>query len=257
MSETAASWSVSSLRRYPVKSMQGEELDELTFNLDGVEGDRQYGVFDEDSGTVLSAKREGRLFDASASLDDGRLAVTLPDGRSYEPGDPLDEALQQWLGRRVRLVAAATFGAATYESQSDFERDDSPSETWEGRPGSFVDESPLHLLTSLDLAELVTERPDLQWDVRRFRPNVVMEPVVSDPTRLAIGSRVAIGACEVDVRKGCTRCVMTTRAQPGTLEQELDILRHVARLHDSTVGVRAGVVRAGSVRVGDLVNVLG
>jgi hypothetical protein len=237
--------------------MQGEELDELAFNVDGVEGDRQYGVFDQDSRTVLSAKREGRLFEATATLDDDQLTVTLPNGRSYEPGDALDEALAAWLGRPVRLVAASTFGTATFEAQSDFERDDSPSETWEGSLGSFVDESPLHLLTSLDLAELIGERPELQWDVRRFRPNVVMEPLVADPSPLAVGSRVAIGACEVGVQKGCTRCVMTTRAQPGTLERELDILRHVARHHDATVGVRASVLRAGSVHVGDLVNVLG
>ena len=178
MSENASvSWSVSSLRRYPVKSMQGEVRDELMFGVHGVEGDRQYGVFDQASRTVLSAKREGRLFEAMATLDDDQLTVTLPNGRSYEPGDALDEALATWLGRPVRLVAASTFGTATFEAQSDFERDDSPSETWEGRAGSFVDDSPLHLLTSLDLAALMNERPELQWDVRRFRPNVVVGAV--------------------------------------------------------------------------------
>jgi hypothetical protein len=252
-----ASWRVSSLWCYPVKSMQGEERDELTLGADGVAGDRQYGVYDETSRTVLSAKREGRLFNATATVSDDELTITLPDGRSYEPGEPLDEALTQWLGRPVRLVASSAFGAATYESQSDFERDESPPESWDGPPGSFVDDSPLHLLTSLDLAELINERPELQWDVRRFRPNVVMEPLASDPSPLAIGSRATIGVCEVDVHEGCKRCVMTTRAQPGALDRELDILRHVARHHDNTVGVRARVVRAGTVRVGDLVNVLG
>jgi uncharacterized protein YcbX len=254
--DALASWRVSSLWCYPVKSMQGEERDELTFNVDGVVGDRQYGVFDETSRTVLSAKREGRLFDATATLRDEELTVTLPGGRSYEPGQPLNEALTQWLGRPVRLVASSTLGAATYESPSDFEQDESPLESWDGPPGSFVDDSPLHLLTSLDLAELMNERPELQWDVRRFRPNVVLEPVTSRPSPLAIGSRVTIGACEVDVHKGCTRCVMTTRAQPGALDRELDILRHVARHHDSMVGVRATVVRSGSVHLGDLVAVL-
>ncbi|HEY1762958.1 MAG TPA: MOSC N-terminal beta barrel domain-containing protein [Acidimicrobiales bacterium] len=258
MSENeGASWCVSSLWCYPVKSMQGEERDELIFNADGVAGDRQYGVFDETSRTVLSAKREGRLFSASATLRDGELTVTLPDGRSYEPGEPLDEALTQWLGRPLRLVASSTFGAATYESQSDFERDESPLKSWDGPPGSFVDDSPLHLLTSLDLAELNEERPELQWDVRRFRPNVFMDPLIADPSPLVIGSRATIGECEVDVHEGCKRCVMTTRAQPGALDRELDILRHVARHHDNTVGVRATVVRAGTVRVGDHVNVLG
>jgi hypothetical protein len=237
--------------------MQGEERDGLTFNLDGVAGDRQYGVFDETSRTVLSAKREGRLFEATAMVRDGVLAVILPDGRPNEPGELLDEALTQWLGRPVRLVAASAFGAATYESQTDFEHDESPLETWNGPAGSFVDDSQLHLLTSLDLAELRNERPELQWDVRRFRPNVVMEPLVPNPSPLVVGSRATIGACEVYVHDGCRRCVMTTRAQPGALDRELEILRHVSRHHDNTVGVRAKVVRPGRVRVGDLVNVLG
>jgi uncharacterized protein YcbX len=78
---------------------------------------------------------------------------------------------------------------------------------------------------------------------------------MKDPSPLDIGSRVTIGACEVDVHKGCARCVMTTRAQPGALDRELDILRHVARHHDNTVGVRARVVRTGTLRLGDLVSV--
>ncbi len=131
---------------------------------------------------MISAKREGRLFEAAATLRGDELTVSLPDGNTYEPGGALDEALTRWLGRPVRLVAASTLGAATYESPSDFERDESPLETWDGPSGSFVDDSPLHLLTSLDLAALRNERPELQWDVRRFRPNVVMEPSTANPS---------------------------------------------------------------------------
>lgn len=231
--------------------MRGEVCDELQLGPTGVVGDRQYGLLDVTSNTVLSAKREGQLFDAVATIRDGELAVTLPDDRSFEPGDLLDEALTTWLGRPVRLVEATTFGAATYQSPEDFERDDSRLETWEGPVGSFVDDSPLHVLTSLDLEQLARERPELQWDVRRFRPNVVLEPSIGEPAPLAVGSRVVLGAGEIHIQEPCLRCVMTTRPQPGGLERQLDILRHVARHHDNAVGVRAAVVRAGLVRVGD------
>lgn len=251
-----ASWRVASLWRYPVKSMQGESRGEVHLDANGVVGDRQYGVLDLEHGTVLSAKREGRLLDAAAILHDGELIVTLPDGVARTVGDELNDALSEWLARPVRLVEASAFGAATYESPEDFEDDGSPIETWEGPQGSFVDDSPLHLLTSCDLEQLASERPDLQWDARRFRPNALLEPIVDDPVPLAIGSRVELGDCEVGVHKGCLRCVMTTRAQPGVLDRELDILRHVARVHDGVVGVRAAVVRPGAVRLGDLVKVL-
>ncbi len=236
--------------------MQGEAREELELVPSGAAGDRRYGVLDASSSTVLSAKREGRLFDAAAALRDGDLLVSLPSGQSFEIGEPLNEALTHWLGRPVRVVDAETFGAATYESPEDFERDESPIVTWEGPEGSFVDESPLHLLTSLDLQGLARERPDLQWDARRFRPNVVLEPIVDDPPSLVVGARVTIGECEIEISNGCTRCVMTTRAQPGSLDRQLDVLRHVARFHHHSVGVRAGVARAGHIRLGDPVSVV-
>lgn len=249
--EPGAQWRVGALWRYPVKSMQGEACEELALSSLGAAGDRQFGVMDERASTVLSAKREGRLLEATAATSDGSVRVTLPGGDVYGPGDELDERLSEWLGRRVRLVASATVVVATYEAHEDFEDDDSPVVTWEGTSGSFVDESPLHVLTSLDLEQLASERPDLQWHVRRFRPNMLLDPVMGEPAPLAVGSRVVIGECEVLIEKACSRCVMTTRAQPGALDRQLEIFRHVARQHGGDVGVRATVVRAGVVRRGD------
>ena len=71
----------------------------------------------------------------------------------------------------------------------------------------------------------------------------------------APGQKILVGDIELKVTKGCTRCVMTTRAQPGGIERQLDILRHVIAVHDNQVGFRAAVTRAGAVRVGDTVTV--
>ena len=121
--------------------------------------------------------------------------------------------------------------------------------------GSFVDESPLHLVTTGDLAELAAERPELQWDLRRFRPNVLVEAPPGAFCPPVPGQRILLGDVELQVENGCTRCVMTTRPQPGGIERQLDILRHVMRAHDNQVGFRASVVREGTVRVGDTVRV--
>ena len=123
---------VSSLWRYPVKSMQGERVRELSFDASGVVGDRAYGVVNRESGTVLSAKREGRLLEAAADYRSGVLVVTLPSGEEFRQGTRLDSELSSWLGYPVALVIAATFGVATFESPEDFERDDSPVVSWEG-----------------------------------------------------------------------------------------------------------------------------
>jgi hypothetical protein len=244
---------VQSLWRYPVKSMRGESRDELEFVANGVQGDRSFGVLDLGSGTVVSAKRDGRLLEAAASLASGELRVTLPNGQDYAIGDELDEGLTDWLARPVRLVDAATFGVATFEAHEDFEHDDSELEQWEGVGGSFVDDSALHVLTTSTLQQLTRERPDLQWNVRRFRPNVVVDDEGSEWGSLSPGQRLRLGDVEIVIQRGCKRCVMTTRPQPQQLDRQLDILRHVIHEHDNTVGERAGVIRPGTVHVGDTV----
>jgi uncharacterized protein len=247
---------VQSLWRYPVKSMQGEAREELDVDANGVTGDRSWGVLDLTSNTVISAKRDGRLLEASASLSDDELSVRLPGAQDLDPGDALNENLTQWLGRPVTLVDAKSHGVATFEAHEDFERDESDLEQWEGTGASFVDESPLHLLTTGDLEHLRSERPDLHWDVRRFRPNVVVDAQFGGLGPVEAGRRIRIGDVEVEVWKGCTRCVMTTRAQPEGLDRELDILRHAIKHHDNTVGLRAFVVRTGTVHVGDEVRLV-
>jgi hypothetical protein len=247
---------VASLWRYPVKSMQGEECDELILDARGVRGDRRYGVFEVDSETVISAKREGRLLQAAASITSDGLRVTLPDGHTMSPGTGLDDGLTSWLGRRVVLAEATDIGPATFECPEDFENDDSPRVRWLGVEGSFVDESALHLLTRTDLELLSSERPELHWDVRRFRPNIVVDADVVSTDFATPGQRVEVGDVEIEIQKGCSRCVMTTRPQPNGLERELDILRHVSRVHGNDVGVRARVVRAGIIHAGDVLTVV-
>ncbi len=239
------------LRRYAVKSMQGESCDGLRIASYGVEGDRAFGVLDVKSGTIISAKRDGRLLEASARLSDDGVRVRLPGGREMPPGDALDRELTSWLGREARLVQASRHGVGTFECPEDFEHDESRTLRWQGTGRSFVDESDLHLLTTADLGLLRRHRPELQWDVRRFRPNFVLsagEDVTSDQW---IGRQLRLGEVIVRITGTCTRCVMTTRAQPDGLERQLDILRHVIHRCGNSVGVRATVVTTGRVSLGD------
>ncbi len=247
---------IESLWRYPVKSMQGETCDELRIDWTGVLNDRGVGVLDLDNGTILSAKREGRLLQASASLTSSGLEVTLPDGRREVRGGALDEELSRWLGRRVALVDAVTHGTGTFEAPDDFEDDASPLHRWRGPAESFVDSSSLHLLERAELTRLIRERPELQWDVRRFRPNIVVDSVTSPVDWAVPGTRLRLGGVDIEVEKGCARCVMTTRAQPGDLARQLDILRHVSAVHGNDLGVLARVLSPGVVRVGDPLEVL-
>lgn len=94
---------VQELWRYPVKSLQGQQLREARITPDGLDGDRRYAIFDVDTGIGLTARRIPQLLFASASLNtDGDLCIILPDG-SIADGD---YALSDWLGR---LCRARTF----------------------------------------------------------------------------------------------------------------------------------------------------
>jgi uncharacterized protein YcbX len=232
--------------------MQGESLESLELEDRGVKGDRSYGVLDLGTGTVISAKREGRLLLATASLEGDMPRICLPDGEVLTgTGPEVDAALSTWLERPVRLVGAAPGRRATYERQLDFEVDDSATGRWEGPPGSFVDKSPLHVLTTSSLRGLRRDRDDLQVEIRRFRPNMLLdvdgEGFVEQDW---IGWSLGLGGASLRVHEPCSRCVVTTREQPGGIVRQLDVLRHLNGAHGGNFGVRATVVAGGRVAVG-------
>src|SRR5712691_6737092 len=86
---------IAELWRYPVKSLQGEQLESVRVTSDGLEGDRQYAIYDAETGFGLTGRRVPALLFASARLLDGvRLEITLPDGSVACD----DDSLSAWLG---------------------------------------------------------------------------------------------------------------------------------------------------------------
>ena len=113
-SAQASSGSVVALRRYPVKSMMGEELNAVEVSEVGLLGDRAYAIVDVSDGKIASAKNPRKwpdLFCFRAAFVDPPqsgvkippVRITLPDGtvitsdqmdiseilsRALSPGDP-------------------------------------------------------------------------------------------------------------------------------------------------------------------------
>ncbi|MGH3578383.1 MAG: MOSC N-terminal beta barrel domain-containing protein, partial [Mycobacterium sp.] len=77
--------SVVELYRYPVKSMQGLQVDAFELGPSGIERDRSRALIDIATGKLMSAKRWSKLMFAVA--DD--VGITLPDG-TYRPYDAVD-----------------------------------------------------------------------------------------------------------------------------------------------------------------------
>jgi uncharacterized protein len=97
--------------------------------------------------------------------------------------------------------------------------------------------------------------PDGNWDVRRFRPNLLVDVDgdgwVEDQW---CGGTVRIGAVNLVPRQACVRCTMVTRPQPG-LERDVDIFRTISRSHGGTLGVWATVSKPGTLHVGESVDI--
>ena len=164
--------------RYPVKSFQGEQVESLDLAPGGAAGDRTLAVVDPAAGKVLSAKRYADLFMASARLDGDRVVLTLPDGSEHAADDAgVHQALSDWLGLAVRLEAPPADGVFPMEMYTGMSDEDSPVFDWPGPPGTWLDLADAHWLTTASLAAIADEHPDGEWDVRRFRPTALIEPV--------------------------------------------------------------------------------
>jgi uncharacterized protein len=226
------------LWRFPVKSLQGEQVETATVTADGIDGDRAYALFDLDTGFGLTARRVPELLFASARVTDDGVEITLPDG-SIAGGD---DQLCDWLGRRVALRRAADVRSREYENPLDFEHD-ADWMAFEGAPGAFHDSRRTRV-------SLVSTGTLGAWDRRRFRANVIVD---GDGEDAWVGSTLTIGGARLDVGKRIERCVMTTRPQPGGIDRDLDVLRTINRVRDGTLAVGALVAQPGTLRIGDVV----
>jgi uncharacterized protein YcbX len=248
---------LAALWRHPVKSLQGEQLTHVAVDHDGLRHDRMFGIQDRTTGKILTGRREPRLLMAAASIGEGAHAdITLPDSARWQSRDPkIDAALTGWLGQAVTLVEASVVPPARAEFFADATDDSSAAIEWTMPPGRFVDALPLLLMTTASLQAAAALYPAGDWNVRRFRPNLLVE--AEGDTWLEdswCGTTVRIGEVEITPRQPCTRCTMVTRTQPG-LDRDLDIYKTLARHHDGTLGVWATVEVPGTVHVGDPVEI--
>src|SRR5258708_3870316 len=250
--------SVVSLWRYPVKSMMGEELNATEVTERGLLGDRAYALVDSSDGKAATAKNPRkwpRLFDFRATvIEPARAAakvppvrIALPDGTTVisDQGD-LNQILSKALNREVTLGAAQRGAVNAEEYWPDMDGLDHrdtvtdftlPEET-------FFDVAMVHLLTTATLDRLRELYPQGRFEVRRFRPNIVVQLGSGEKSfaeNAWVGHTLAIGtAVRLEVTSPCGRRGMTTHP-PGDLPKDPGILRTAARHTQLDTGADAAV----------------
>jgi len=268
---------VTVLRRYPVKSMLGEDLTEADVDGSGLARDRRLAVVSRRTGKVASAKypRLWRdMLTMSAEALDGAARITLPGGETVCSTDPgVDEVLSAVLGQPVTLTGTPPPGATLDRAVPDAVLRDGikaevPATLIEigaaAPPGTFVDFAPLHLITTATLDRIAELSPYRRVRLERYRPNVVIRTDAGGFTENDwLGRDLQVGdALVLRVIARTPRCAIPTLAH-GDLPRDTEALRVVARHNrvrplpeadpEPCAGVYAQVLHPGRIRAGDQV----
>lgn len=218
--------------------MAGVRVDSAALGWHGLEGDRRLAfrrVQDRSGLPWLTASRVGEmvLYRPFGETEGQPLLPThvrTPDGREL----PL-------AGGEVQQLLSRRYG--------------SPVELMRLDRGIF-DDAPVSVIASVTAGEVMTGsgRP---IDLRRFRPNIVVEldggaPFAEDAW---LGRRLAFGGVDgpaISVTQRDLRCVMIN-LDPDTAESQAEVMKTAVRLNDNHAGIYATVIETGELRVGQAV----
>jgi uncharacterized protein YcbX len=266
---TATAGTIQEIWRFPVKSMLGEQLRSAEVTERGLAGDRAYALISTETGKVGSAKHPQRwpnLFQFHATLpssvnsttDMPPACITCPDGKRLVTDQPdIDSQLSVAVGQPVRLAKAGIEGVSSEGYWPAFDWLEAPDSVFEFPlpPKTFFDGAVLLLTTTSTLKYLHDLTPASRFDVRRFRPNLLID---AGPDQHGIvennwiGRTLTIGDVELWVERPCGRCIMTMLPQED-LPKDPNVLRTLVKANGGNLGVYAVVRKGGEIRQNDTV----
>jgi len=288
---------IESIWRFPVKSFQGEKIDQTQLDSLGILGDRAFALVDKETGKVVSAKSVKLFPDVlmcSASYvqepQPGAalppVKITLGDGSIVQSdSEDVDQRLSDFFKRDVALARNAPEDFTIDQYHPDLENLDPAGNrnvTTEQKlgsalfkamgvdsplpPGSFMDVFPVSLITTSTLHQMHGLQPETNFDVRRFRMNVVVKtPETGFVENGWTGKTVKIGNnAMLIITMPDPRCVMTTLAQTEGLPKDNNVLRMLANHNRLDImgsgkfpcaGVYAIVGNGGLIQINDKVEV--
>jgi hypothetical protein len=254
---------VDSLWRYPVKSMRGQEMEEMFAGYAGIYGDRLFAFVSDGSpkgfpyftgrnqrrmiryrprfrdpmkAAAPSNQREAEengAWPLPASAMQLAIEIEAPDGKSFEIDDP-------------SLIDSLCDGIEHSHSVTLLRSD-----------RAMTDCAPLSLF-SLQTVRQLQEESGVPIDKRQFRANVYLDlpEFAAFAEDEFVGRSLRLGPKVVaQIIKRDGRCMMIT-LNPDTAEKSPEVLKAVAQKHEGNAGLYAAVLTEGMVRKGDPVELL-
>ena len=269
----------------------GERVERSLLDGNGIAGDRGWAVRDSEADETRSARQIPRLLQCAASYVEEptaerrspRVQLSLPDGAAVA-GDAANvgELLSAALEREVSLTPLhpaddlAHYRRAPGDPNADpiamlrevfGLREDDPLPDLSGLPqelgqfstppGTYFDCFPLHVMTTASLASLSGFGAGEDVDIRRFRPNVLIDTGDAEglPEVEWAGRRLRIGAAEIEVKTTTVRCSVPSHKQRD-LERSGAVGRALIEHTKQHLGAYANVLTPAEVALGDAVELL-
>jgi uncharacterized protein YcbX len=232
---------ITALYRYPVKSMAGVSLDSSQVGWQGLAGDRR-----------LAFRRIGET-NGFPWLTASKLRELV----LFKPFTPNEGNVGEVsiLPTHVKTPEGNTFEIFSEELRSDISRRfKADVELMHLKHGIF-DEAPLSLISHTTMNAI---KQDI--DIRRFRPNIVIETIDNKPfiEDSWVGKNIVIGenGVKMSVTLKDERCMMVN-LDPETAESESAIMKSVVQLNNNFAGVYGAVIQTGTIAVGQKLYVEG
>ncbi len=285
---------ISELHRYPVKSLLGERIEATAVTRNGFPGDRAWAIRDDKQ--TLNGKKFPALMSAQATFAESPSAersssainITLPGGELCNSNDsniaawltsylghdatlwPLVDADNLDFYRRAETAALspeeteamwrAVFARLPHEPLPDLSTFPAELFEFDSPPGTYFDAFPLLIVSKEAQATLAAGNTEQNFDLRRFRANIVVEGVdVQEdgfPENSWVGKFLQLGehadAPVLAIEMPCPRCIMTTHPV-AELPKDPGIMRTLVQNNNGNLGVYARIVRDGTVHEGDTI----
>ena len=259
---------VTQLLVYPFKSCKGVSVNQTGFDTEGMLNDRRLMAVDED-GTFVTGRRNPELLQLECNLTADGWKLSHPEQATnciiknsdtsitgqiwrdtfdaLDGGDEAADWMSSALGKtcRVALWKPKARHSAKYSLDT-----------------SFADAAPILIASEASMKQ-GCDWAGIPYDIRRFRPNIVIDGVEAFEEEK--WQNLRIGNTEFKMLDACSRCILTTRdpdtGEPHPDKQPMKVLmqKHTDESGQPTMGMNTTVasdIGTASISVGDTIELL-